>query len=387
MSFGKRGGNVTPQKPKAAKAAAAPDDEGVTSVTVQRSFTIPGDGEYESQKVGIIVSAPNYEQASALCEQYMTSEFERSSAQFAQFRAAADEMAEELGSEDVADEDGEEGAEEEGGDLTADDVRAMTRKQLEELNAENDLGLKPTDYAKNKGGNAKFAQAIIDVAGLEAEEGEEGEEETAEEGEEEGGELTADDIRAMERSELLALNKDNELGLKTKGMSLDDLREAIIEAAGLEDGEGGEEAEEGEEAEDGVEEEGEEAEGGDLTADDVRAMSRKELIALNKDNELGIKSKNMSDEEFAEAVIEAAGLEDSGEEEGGEEEGEEGEEEEPGEEEPTGYTRKELEALKTADLKAIYKEWGIKDKYPAGAEPVARKAAINRIMQFQDKGK
>jgi hypothetical protein len=386
---------IKTRKPAAASAERATTEEsGVTNVTVGRSFTIPGDGEYESQKVQILVSASDYETASSLVDQYMTTEFERSSEQFRQFREASDQMAEDIGAEDAVEEGAEEGGEEgaeEGAEIGPDDIRAMSRKELEAINAEYELGLELSDYAKTKKGNANFAEAIIAAAGLEDEDGEEGEADEAEaegeddetgetEGEEEEGEtgeeeegdgLTASDVRELPRSELLRLNKEHELGIKTKPLDDEALADAVIEALGL-DGEGPSE-------------------------EDIRAMSRSELVAFVKENELGIATKNYPKlTALQDAVLEALG----GEEEAGDEEEETAEEdeteeteEEAGEEEgndedeSSGYQRSELEAMKVSDLKAIWQAWEIKDKFPTGSDPVIKKKAVNRIMRFQDVGK
>ena len=87
------------------------------------------------------------------------------------------------------------------------------------------------------------------------------------------------------------------------------------------------ESESVDEAEDDEEDEGEEEAEEGLTAEEVRVMSRGDLKALNKDEEVGVKVlKSMSDEDLAEAIIEALGLE-AEEEEAEEEDDEEGEEE------------------------------------------------------------
>jgi hypothetical protein len=325
MAINKR--TSTPAK----KAAPAADvAEGITNVTVGRSFTIPGEGEYESQKVSVLVSAPTYEEASAAVDSFMVTEFEKSSEQFAQFRAASDAAADEVGT-DTSDEleegeeeaEGEEGEGEEEGDITEEDIRAMDRKTLSAFISENDIEVDPADYAKTKSGTKEMAEAVIEALtepeegedGEEDEDGEEAEEDGEEEaeGEEEEAEIDEDAIRAMDRSELIAFNKENSLGVKTKEFpKLKALQDAIIEALTPEEDEGEEEAEE-EPDEDG---EGEED-------DDSNA----------------------------------------------------------------GYTRKELEAMKPKDLQAIYKGWGIKDKFPTGSEPIIRKKAVNRIMQYQETGK
>lgn len=197
------------------------------------------------------------------------------------------------------------------------------------------------------------------------------------EGAEEGA-ITADDIRGMKRSEVLALVTEYEIG----GIDADDfpntktgndgLREAVIAAAGLED-------EDDEEAEPEAEAEAEEGEGEEITEEGIRAMKRPALIKFIADNELEIDEKKFAKlEKLADAVVAAMSSEE-------EEEAEPEPEAEEGEGE--GYSQEELEAYSTDDLKAIFADpsWSL-GKFPPGPPKVAKKLAISKILKAQNEG-
>ena len=159
--------------------------------------------------------------------------------------------------------------------------------------------------------NVYFDKALdsddVDMEVEETEEAEETEEETEES-------VTADDVRAMKKKELKAFAKEN--GLKCDwDEDLDDLKDGIIEALELSEAEEEEAEAEAEEAEEETEEE--------LTADEVNAMTKKQLKALVKERELDV-DLTEEIEDIKIAVIEELGLESEAE----EEEEEEAEEEE-----------------------------------------------------------
>lgn len=142
--------------------------------------------------------------------------------------------------------------------------------------------------------------------GSDEEEPEEEEEESEEEEEEEGV-----DLDELSRKELLAINKDQELGLKTRSMDDDALREAIREAL----------SDETEEEEEEPEEEEEEEEEEEDTVD-LSELSRAELKKFKTENNLDVKvTTKMSDDDIREAISEALGGGDDAEEEEEEEEG------------------------------------------------------------------
>lgn len=218
--------------------------------------------------------------------------------------------------------------------------------------------------------------------------GEEGaaEEDASAEGEAEAdeGDIGPDQIREMERDDLLTLIKDNGLEVdpkkfKSTKAGLDQLREAVIEAAGL----GGEEAAEegGEEAsEETTEEAAEEGgEGEEVTYESVMAMDRTPLVELITANGLEIDPKKFPIlGKLREKVCEVAGLEPAAEDEAAEEEA-------PAEE--ATYTRDDLMGATVDDLKSLWADWKIKDKFPTGAPIIVKKNAVSRLLQFQEKGK
>ena len=105
-------------------------------------------------------------------------------------------------SEEVVEEGEEEGEEEE--EVTAEDIQGMSKAELLSFIKENGIDVNPKDFKKL----ADLAEAVIaEVFSSE----EEGEEES--EGEEEGEEVTAEDIRAMGRAELIQFIKDNGIGI------------------------------------------------------------------------------------------------------------------------------------------------------------------------------
>lgn len=177
----------------------------------------------------------------------------------------------------------------------------------------------------------------------------------------EGEELTADDIRAMKRSELVALIKEHELGIDPKGVSESDLREAVIEAAGLDEAAGNAAAGGGDDAE--------------ITPEEIRAMKRDELLELNTQYDLGLEAsdfaktpKGLSD--LREAIIEAAGLEAE-------------EEQAAADGDAEAYTEADLKEASVDDLKAIYAEWEL-GEFPKGPPVKVKNTAIKAILAAQD---
>ena len=208
----------------------------------------------------------------------------------------------------------------------------------------------------------------------------EGEEAAEDEAEGEAGEedVTPEAVMAMKRSELLELITENTLDVDpTKLPKINDLRAAVVEAAfgGEEDGE----AEEGEEAE--GEEEGAEEEEAEITEEDIKAMTRVELVAFAKSQEIPLTLSDYAKNpkglgNMASDVIKAleAAAEEEGEEEAGEEEGDAADD---------PYTSAGLTAMTVPELKEIYAEWEL-GAFPAGAPPVAKKKAVAAILAAQE---
>ena len=168
-------------------------------------------------------------------------------------------------------------------ELTKRRVLLMDRDELLEVIKQFELGVNPKKIKKL----AELRDAVADVLFPETTEGTE-EADTAE-GTEEAG-ITEDQIREMERDELVALIDANELDINPKKYKkIADLAEAIIalmQQAG---------------AEEGVEEGGE-----GITEDQIREMERDDLIALIDGNELDINPKKYKKTaDLAEAVIAA----------------------------------------------------------------------------------
>lgn len=128
---------------------------------------------------------------------------------------------------------------------------------------------------------------------------------------------------------------------------------------------------------------------GEVTAEDIEAMDRKQLEAYLSDyaeacedqgednifediDPADYKKTKAGLAEFKEAVIAALGDDDDEDGEGDDED------DEDDEEEGEGYTAEELDDMDTADLKKIYKEWEI-GKYPKN-DKLARKG----ILKFQE---
>lgn len=168
---------------------------------------------------------------------------------------------------------------------------------------------------------AKIMKLGADTA---SDEEEDDEVEEAEEAEDEADEEEEGvDLDELSRKELLAINKEQELGLKTRSLDDDALREAI-RAALSEDEEEEEEAEEEEEEED------------DDTVD-LSEYNRSELKKFKKDNDLDIKiTTKMSDDDIRAAIAEALGSDEE------EEDEEEGDDDEDGD----NYDDLEIGALK-----------------------------------------
>lgn len=109
----------------------------------------------------------------------------------------------------------------------------------------------------------------------------------AEDGDEDEDGLTAEDIDGMDKKALIALIKENELDVEgASKMKLDDLREAVKEACGMNDEDGeAEDDEAGDDDEDGDGEDGDD-EGG-YTEDELKKMSLEDLQEVCNSWEIG----------------------------------------------------------------------------------------------------
>lgn len=233
-----------------------------SSVSIGRKFTIPGKNDFESIQFSALVTAPTYEEASAMVDEIMLAEAEKAGIQFVEIRDAGTADADDDGTDDADADD----ADADDADPDADDaeegldeetVLAMSLKDLKALIAENSLDTDPDDY---KGKTKGLAKAVL--------------------------------------AEILASQDD-------------DADDADADADDADDDADADDADDAD------------ADDADADADDDTAQN-----------------------------------------------------------EP--YTRKELEAMKVADLEAIWDEWEIKGKKPTGAVPVVKKTYVNKIMAAQD---
>ncbi len=296
-------------KPVAKVTEPEAEEGGILNVSVSRKFTYaPTAGsQYESLSISAQVTATDYDTATATLDEIMMAEAEKANVQFAEVAMSANSVAADLEEADgTVDETAEAGAEDE--DIGPDQINEMKREPLLELAKANGLPIKPADYAKNAKGLANLREDIIKIAFADDDAGdapeetgdETGEEETGTE--EETGDLTVEDVMAMERSELIALVKENSLGIATKNYpKIADLRTAVIEVAFAEE------------------------ETGDET----------------------------------------------------------GEEETGTEEEVQAYDEAELAAMSIDELKLIYTSWEM-GKFPAGIPKVAKAAAVKALMAAQN---
>lgn len=227
------------------------------------------------------------------------------------------------------------------------------------------------ELEKASAGFAELTGGERSVGGEASEEAEEGAAEGDDEAEE--GAIGPDEVNAMKRPELVALIEEHEIEIdaddypkNAKGLTA--LRAAIIEAAfGEDDGEASEEGEEGDEDATG------DAEEGDIDEDTINAMERPALVALIKDNELDIDVKKYPKLSALRAAVIEYLAENS---DSGDEESEESDDSD-------GYTEEQLSELKLDDLKAIWGDWEIPGKFPAGPPVKVKKAAIAKILEFQ----
>jgi hypothetical protein len=133
------------------------------------------------------------------------------------------------------------------------------------------------------------------------------------------------DLSELDRKQLIAFAKEQEVELKPRGKSDDELREIIAEALG-----GDESGEDDGDGEDGEEE-----------GIDLAELDRKQLIKLAKDNEIELKPRGKSDDDIRAELAEAFGAE------GDDDSSDDGEGEEPGE--PwDGYDGSSVKEIKDA---------------------------------------
>lgn len=189
------------------------------------------------------------------------------------------------GYEESEEKESEDGDEEESGDdeIDEDAIRAMGKVELKKFIKDNDLEVDPSEYKKLD----DLKDAVIEAL---SEGGEEEEADNESEGDEEGDEVDEETIRGMDRKELVAFIKENDLGIDPKEYKkLSDLQDAVIEQ---------------------ISENGEE-EG--LTSEEVMEMDREQLIELIEENELDINPKKFKKtSDLAEAVCEKLFEEDAG---------------------------------------------------------------------------
>jgi len=323
-------------------------------------------GDYNSVKLGVIVSVPAYKEeiddaeaaASALANKYLKQQIEA--------------ITENLGDDNTAVDDPAEAEEAEG--ISEDDIRAMSRDELIEVIKENGLDVSYRTIKKDKA----LQDAIIDAMSAEGEEPEAEAEAEAEvegaDGDADSGDITADDVREMSRDDMIALINDNELDIDPKKYKKPAaLAEKIIEVAGIEEA--------ADSTSDGADDDATGDAGGDdvgISANDVREMDRDDLIALIKDNELDVNPKvYKKDEALAEAIIEAAGLEEAdadAESEGEVDGGEDGTDED--------FTEDDLKAMSERDLKQLMKDNDM--TWPSAKTAAGAKAlAIRQILKAQ----
>ena len=106
---------------------------------------------------------------------------------------------------------------------------------------------------------------------------------SSDEVEEEDDEVyTAEDINGMAKPDLVDLITENELDIKTKGVKVTELRDAIIEELGL-----GEAEEKEEEEKDEVEPEAETKDEG-VNAEEIKTMKKQDVIDLIDDNKIPV---------------------------------------------------------------------------------------------------
>jgi hypothetical protein len=132
----------------------------------------------------------------------------------------------------------------------------------------------------------------------------------------------------------------------------------------------------------GADETSAEGQAEDVTPDWVRNASREEIEEVLKANEIDLDPNDYpEDDDLKQAAIDTIWPD-------GEPAAEEGAAEEEtaaeGGEEATFYTREELEHkdVTTKDLQELYESHGL-GKWPSGAEKVAKRAAINKILKAQ----
>jgi hypothetical protein len=257
----------------ASAAKEATDDNDITSVSISRGFTV-GMGDFSSIKVSALVTASTYEAATAEIDRVLALEIEKAGAQFSEL--APTDGAEADDTDAPEDAEATEDAEGEAEGYSEEDIAAMTRPELVTLVEENELGLDPTDYAKNKAGLEEFKQAIIAIMQDGAEEGDDTDDSDGAEGDAEEA-ISEEDIMEMDRPTLVALIADNELDVDHKKLTkLSGLRAAVVEAIqALSEAE----ADEPDEAE-------ATAEGDEYTEEDLSALAVDDIKAIWTDWEI-----------------------------------------------------------------------------------------------------
>ena len=140
-------------------------------------------------------------------------------------------------------------------------------------------------------------------------------------------EINIDDVKKMKKPALLELIEEMELEIDYEGMKLSELKDAVIEILESEEDEEEDEDEDEEEEEDEdededeeddedeEEEEDEDEEEDDITSDAINKMTKKEIKAFIKDEELEIDYDDYESlDEVKEAIIEELDLEEEEEE-------------------------------------------------------------------------
>ena len=116
-------------------------------------------------------------------------------------------------------------------------------------------------------------------------------------------EINIDDVKKMKKPALLELIEEMELEIDYEGMKLSELKDAVIEIL------------ESEEDEEEDEEDDEDEEEDDITSDAINKMTKKEIKAFIKDEELEIDYDDYESlDEVKEAIIEELDLEEEEEE-------------------------------------------------------------------------
>lgn len=156
------------------------------------------------------------------------------------------------------------------------------------------------------------------------------------------------------------------------------------DAEDTDDDEDADEEEADDDADDDADADEDEDEG--LTEDQINAMSKKELVALIKEDELDVDTK-LGIKELRAAVIEALSGDDDDDEDDedadddGEAEDDDNDDEDDDGEEAEDYTEAELKKMKLAELQEITKAWELPDpKIPKGSDLKTKQAAYVKVI-------